>query len=59
MVSMVDTTGKSRDEVLKIREGFVEQYIGDFDKSVSYKTQLKILDRRIATLWYKNKKQEI
>lgn len=40
---------KTKEELIKIREKYVAKYIGDFDKPFGYKSELKNLDRLIAT----------
>lgn len=40
---------KTVEELKQIREDYVKKYIGDFYKPFGYKSELKNLDRLIAT----------
>ena len=39
---------KTKEELIKIKDAYVKKYIGDFDKPLGYKQELKNLDRLIA-----------
>ena len=38
---------KTKEELIEVRENYVKEYIGDFDKPTNYRTQLLSLDRLI------------
>ena len=40
--------GKTKKELMKIKDEYVKKYIGDVDKPLGYKQELKNLDRLIA-----------
>jgi hypothetical protein len=45
---MEKLANKSAEELKEIREQYIGQYIGDFNKPCNYKQELKQLDKLIA-----------
>jgi len=40
-------SNKSKEELLQVKDDYIKKYIGDFDKPLGYKQELKKLDRLI------------
>lgn len=39
---------KTKEELIKIRDEYIKKYIGDFDKPIRYRQELRNLDRLIS-----------
>ena len=40
---------KTREQLIEIKDNYIKKYIGDFDKPIGYKQELKNLDRLIKS----------